>query len=453
MFRSLRARLTLWYVVCFTVLCAVFAVLLYGVLSRSMVARLDESLRSQAATAASLFQDEMQEENGDPIKAAAEVMADMRPGAARLVIIDSTRSYSSSAPFDEKPAAAQARAARQSEIVVGVPGARTAIDRVESDGAIYWTIAQQPLDSIAADLAAVRHAMLLALPLILALACAGGYIFTKRGLAPLNAMAEQARRIGGENLNQRIEIGPAAEELSVLAASFNELLARLDQSFEGMRRFVADASHELRTPLSVIRGEADVALGKDRDSAEYRAALAVILDESRRISRLIDDLLNLARADAGRVRLQVQEFYLNDLLADCCRSVQPLAASRNIALACRAPADMPFRGDEELLRRMTLNLLDNALRYTQPGGRVSADLESRDSAVAIRVSDTGPGIPPAAAPHIFERFYRADQSRPRDGGFGLGLAIVKWIAESHHGAVDLSTKPGAGSVFTVSLPK
>ncbi len=453
MFRSLRARLTLWYVACFTMLCAVFAVLLYGVLSRSMVARLDETLSSQAATAASLFQDEMEEENGDPIKAAAEVVADMRPGAARLTIIDSARTYSFSAPFDEKPAAAKARAARQTELAFDVANSRVAIRRVESDGGTYWTIAQQPLDSIAADLAAVRHAMLLAFPMILALACAGGYVFTKRGLAPLEDMAEQARRIGGENLDQRIDIGHAAEELTVLAASFNELLGRLDQSFETMRRFVADASHELRTPLSVIRGEADVALGKDRDSAEYRAALAVILDESRRLSRLVDDLLNLARADAGRVRLQVQDFYLNDLLADCCRSVQPLAAARNIALDCRAGADLSFRGDEELLRRMMLNLLDNAVRYTQPGGRVSADLESHNDDVAIRVSDTGPGIPPDAAPYVFERFYRADQSRSRDGGFGLGLAIVKWIAESHHGAVDLSTIPGSGSVFTVRLPR
>src|SRR5262249_9475776 len=146
--------------------------------------------------------------------------------------------------------------------------------------------------------------------------------------------------------------------------------------------------------------------------------------------------------------------YLNDLIADCCRSVQSQAAARNIALDWRAPADTPFRGDEELLRRLTLNLLDNAIRYTPPGGRVWAELAGRDGGVSIRVSDTGPGISPEAAPHIFERFYRADQSRSRsEGGFGLGLAIVKWIAESHHGAVDLASKPGAGSVFTVSLPR
>jgi heavy metal sensor kinase len=267
-------------------------------------------------------------------------------------------------------------------------------------------------------------------------------------------MAEQAHRITGSNLNTRLEIGNAADELAVLSASFNQLLSRLDLSFESMRRFVADASHELRTPLSIIRGEADVALSHERSAAEYRESLAIILDESRRLSRLVDDLLNLARADAGRLKLQSEEFYLNDLLAECCRSAQSLAAARGIALECRSAEDARFRGDEELLRRLVMNLLDNAIRYTPPGGKVSAALEAQDSQFRIRIADTGVGISPDAAPHVFERFYRADTARSRQGGgFGLGLAIVKWIAESHRGEVALATTPGAGSTFTVTLPR
>ncbi|MGA7235144.1 MAG: ATP-binding protein, partial [Bryobacteraceae bacterium] len=259
------------------------------------------------------------------------------------------------------------------------------------------------------------------------------------------------------NLDARLEIGDAAAELTTLAASFNELLTRIDESFEGVRRFVADASHELRTPIAVIRGEADVALANDRSAAEYREALAIILDESRRLSVLVDDLLNLARADAGSVKLRTQPFYWNDLLGECCRSMQSLAAARRIHLAYRAAPDVPdvpFDGDEELLRRMTLNLLDNAIRYTPSGGRVSAELEARADGVLLRISDTGVGIPPEAAPHVFERFFRADKARSREnGGFGLGLAIVKWIAESHRGVVELASQPGAGSVFTVTLPR
>jgi len=295
---------------------------------------------------------------------------------------------------------------------------------------------------------------LLALPLILAFAGAGGYWFAARSLAPLDAMAAQASRISSSNLDARLEVGEAAAELTLLAASFNGLLGRIDQSFEGMRRFVADASHELRTPIAVIRGEADVALASERDAAEYRESLTIILDEARRLSVLVDSLLNLARADAGRVKLQTQSFYWNDLLSDCCRSVQSLAAARGIELTCRAAPDMPFDGDEELLRRMTLNLLDNAIRYTQPGGRVTAELEARGQGILVRISDTGIGISPEAVPHVFERFFRADKARSREnGGFGLGLAIVKWIAESHRGAVNLVSQPGSGSIFTVTLPR
>jgi heavy metal sensor kinase len=282
----------------------------------------------------------------------------------------------------------------------------------------------------------------------------GGYWLTSRNLAPLASMAAQARRITHSNLETRLDIGAAAEELEVLSASFNELLSRLDQSFEHMRRFVADASHELRTPISIIRGEADVALSNDRSAAEYKQALAIVLDESRRLSRLVDDLLNLARADAGRVKLRVEEFYLNDLLAECCRSAQSLAAARRVAIECHTPDDVAFRGDEELVRRMVMNLIDNAIRYTPEGGRVTVALESRGGDVAIRVSDTGAGIAPEAVPHVFERFYRGDKARSRqDGGFGLGLAIVKWVAESHGGAVELATVPGTGSTFTVTLPR
>src|SRR5271157_5401349 len=267
-------------------------------------------------------------------------------------------------------------------------------------------------------------------------------------------MAEQSRHITGHNLDSRLEIGNAARELAVLASSFNELLSRLDQTFESMRRFVADASHELRTPISVIRGEADVALSQERSSAEYRESLAIILDESRRLSRLVDDLLNLARADAGNVKLQVREFYFNDLLAESCRSVQALAAARSIKLECQCSEDVPFHGDEELLRRLVVNLLDNAIRYTPRGGQVCASLNANGGELRIQVSDTGAGIPPEAVPHVFERFYRGDQARSRqEGGFGLGLAIVKWIAESHKGEVDLASRPGQGSTFTVTLPR
>jgi signal transduction histidine kinase len=204
----------------------------------------------------------------------------------------------------------------------------------------------------------------------------------------------------------------------------------------------------------VIRGEADVALSKDRGEDEYRESLGIVLDESRRLSRLVDDLLNLARADAGHVRLQTHDFYVNELVAECCRSVQGLASARQLTLECRTEGDLQFTGDEQLLRRLLINLLDNAIRYTPAGGTVTAAIESRPEAVRISVADTGIGIQADDQAHIFERFYRTGEARSRrDGGFGLGLAIVKWIAESHQGTVACNSKYGCGSLFTVMLPR
>jgi heavy metal sensor kinase len=334
-------------------------------------------------------------------------------------------------------------------------GVRHVAERVvPADGRTFRIVVSASLDSIQDELAVVRRVIFVGLPLILAIAGLGGYLLATRSLRPLGSMAAQARRITGNNLDTRIQIDNAAHELAVLIASFNELLERLDQSFDTMRRFVADASHELRTPISVIRGEAEVALSRERSPAEYRESLGIVLDEARRLSRLVDDLLNLARADAGHVKLQTHDFYLNELLAECCRSVQGLAAARSLALECPACGDLQFTGDEQLLRRLVINLLDNAIRYTPAGGKVAVGLDVDGASVQLRVSDTGIGIASADAARIFERFYRAGEARNRqNGGFGLGLAIVKWIAESHHGTVECASASGQGSTFTVTLPK
>jgi two-component system, OmpR family, sensor kinase len=462
MLKSLRLQLTAWYLAFFSVLLLLLCVLLYGALARSMEQRLDASLTAQASTAAKLLAEELEEMHGDAVGAAADVLAEMQPAGEVIAMLEDAAVLAGGAATQRLELAAAAESARAvpgNQTVVPLPGwgthgARAASHQFTYHGRRFTVLAVEPLDSIAADLQSLRRTLATALPLLILLAGAGGYLLTRRGLAPLGAMAEQAGRISSQNLNARLEIGNAAEELTLLAASFNELLSRLDQSFETMRRFVQDASHELRTPLAVIRGEADVALSRERPAAEYRESLATIQQEAQRLSRLVDDLLNLARADAGRVQLRIEELYLNDLLAECCRSVQPLAASRQIELECRCAADVPFRGDEGLLRRMVINLLDNAVRYTAAGGKVSASLEAQGAGVRIRIADTGIGIAPESARRVFERFYRADPSRSREqDGFGLGLSIVKWIAESHHGQVEVHSQPGEGSTFTVHLAR
>ena len=462
MIKSFRLRLTVWYLLLFSLLFLVFGAFLHSLLSRALQNRLDRSLSEEVNTTASLFQSELEELHGDAAAAAGETVSEMRLRDVLLVIFEGPRLLAASAPLqgpEVAELAARAAAGAQPELLEPLPhagphGSRAAACRLAIAGRTYVVIAVQPLDSVAAALLAARQVFYLALPMVILAAGIGGYLLAKRSLAPLGWMAQQARQITEHSLHKRLEIGEASEELTALSRSFNELLARLDQSFDTMRRFVADASHELRTPLSAIRGEADVALALDRSPAEYKESLAIIQDEARRLSRLVEDLLNLARADAGKVRLRVEEFYLNDLLAECCRSIQPRAAAKSIAVERGPSEDVQFRGDEELLRRLILNLLDNALRYTPEGGRISVALDAEPDRLALRVSDTGIGIPPEAAPHVFERFYRADKARSRqDGGFGLGLAVVKWIAEAHNGTVELQSAPGAGSTFTVSLKR
>jgi signal transduction histidine kinase len=376
MTKSLRVQLAAWYLAFFLVLFLTFCLVLYGSISKALERRLEETLSATASISAELLMEELDEMEGEAAAAAEEVISKMQPRRSVIAIVENGKLVAVSDP-EQKPeiesAASLMVAVDSQDGVWKLPhwrknGARASARRFDYQDRTYFVLAVEPLDSIVQSLQALRETLWLVTPLLLALAGAGGYLVTRRRLAPLGSMVEQTRTITGQNLERRLRIGNAAEELTVLAASFNELLSRLDQSFEGMRRFVQDASHELRTPLAVIRGEADVALSQERSTAEYKESLAIIQEESRRLSRLVDDLLNLARADAGHVQLHVEELYLNELLSECCRSVHPLAAARNIELECRSGEDVAVQGDEELLRRMVVNLLDNAIRYTPPGG-------------------------------------------------------------------------------------
>ena len=248
----------------------------------------------------------------------------------------------------------------------------------------------------------------------------------------------------------------ANDELGRLARTFNELLDRLDRSFERQRRFISDVSHELRTPVSILRGEAEVALSQlSRSPEEYRESLTVLHEEAQRLARIVEDLFTLTRADAGEYRLAQSDFYLDELAADCVRATRALAQAKSITLAAVTPEEMPLRGDEDLLRRMILNLLDNAIKYTPAGGDVSVTCGSLPDGYELSVTDSGPGIPVEMQSRVFERFFRADRARSRsgaDGGAGLGLSIARWIAEAHLGRIDLVRSDATGSKFTVRIP-
>jgi signal transduction histidine kinase len=313
-------------------------------------------------------------------------------------------------------------------------------------------------------------ALAVAIPIVLLLAGVGGYLLARASLAPVVAMGRQAQRISASNLHARLPVENPRDELGGLAEVLNVLLARLEQAFEQQQRaaeqqrqFMADASHELRTPVAALRSVADVALARpDRDPAELLEALDVVRGEARRLGRLVDDLMLLARADAGQLPVHMAPLFLEEVLHDCARAARGLAVARGITLVAPPADEAAFVGDAHLLGRAVMVLLDNAIKYTPPGGEVRLTLERAGDAYEIAVEDTGPGVPPELSQRIFERFYSVDVARTRAprgedgaggaGGAGLGLAIARWIVEAHGGALRLCDTGPAGSRFVISLP-
>ena len=265
-------------------------------------------------------------------------------------------------------------------------------------------------------------------------------------------MGDRAKRISAANLHERLPITNAKDELGNLAIVFNELLDRLDIEFDRQRRFMADASHELRTPLAIIRGESEVALLKEtRTSDEYQKSLRIVNDESQRLTKIVEDLFTLARADSGELKASLRELYLDELVADCVRSIRTLADKRNINIEFNGE-ETQIKGDETLLRRLFLNLLDNAVKYNVDGGKIKINVADN----AVIISNTGDEIPKDQQGSIFDRFYRIERSRSHKNettmsGAGLGLSIAKWIADLHHAKINLVSSDKDGNVFSIEF--
>jgi heavy metal sensor kinase len=281
-----------------------------------------------------------------------------------------------------------------------------------------------------------------------------GYWISRRALAPVDALVKTARSIRGTNLSSRLQKVETGDELQRLADTLNEMLDRIELAFQRITQFTADASHELRTPVSLIRTEAELALRRSRSDAEYRESLSHILFEAERTTNLIEQLLELARADSGRKVLNIQAVNLNQTLRSIVDRWQQVSAIRNVGFAARIGDGPAFvMGDEALLRRLIEILLDNAFKYTFSPGSVHLSLELHIDSARITVQDSGVGIAQADQNRIFERFYRVDKARSHaQGGTGLGLAIAQWIVLQHCGTITVESRPGEGATFRVELP-
>jgi heavy metal sensor kinase len=290
--------------------------------------------------------------------------------------------------------------------------------------------------------------------LILLLSAIGIYILTYRAFAPIRRLIQTARAIKAGDLRKRVTVPRAQDEVRFLAVTLNEMIAHLDEMFTRQRRFVADASHELRTPIAAIRSKTDVALLQIDLPDEYATVLQEINAETVRLSHLINDLLALARGDEGQTHFEREPVQLDRLVETVVANAEALAVERGVALHVRIAGPITIQGDETRLIQMIINLLDNAILYTNAGGSVTITARQTPTHVVLTIQDTGIGIAPEHLPHIFERFYRADQAhiKTERGSSGLGLSIVEWIVQAHEGTITVESQLGQGSTFTVKLP-
>jgi heavy metal sensor kinase len=467
---SVHVRLTLWYVAVLALVLLAFSLGVYGLFVRSLYNRLDIGVRAVLeAVVVSLGRETTEGENYQ--QAAVSTARELFFPHHAMAIFDAEGRLLAERASQENthapvPHAGPVLTDRPTLYTANEPvqgedhGRRVALQRVEvtSSYGSYIVVVSRSLTDLTRELVVLRHILFAVVPLALLFTGLGGWFLARKSLAPVVAMSQQAQRIGAENLDQRLPVANPHDELGHLAASFNALLCRLSDSFARQRQFMADASHELRTPLSVVHTTTAVTLEREhRAEGEYREALKIINEQTRRLTRIVEDMFLLARADAGRQPLHPSNFYFDELLAEAARAASVLSARKGVEVVLAPVPEVLYHGDHDLLRQMLLNLLDNAIKYTPPGGSIRVHLQQQKTQYLITVADTGIGIPPEAQPHLFERFYRVDKARARTAlsngsGAGLGLAIARWIAEAHNGRLELQRSDQTGSAFVALLP-
>jgi two-component system, OmpR family, sensor kinase len=457
MLHSVRARLTIWYTAILALMLTIFSAVSYVMLAREIRADTDASLAGTAQELVAAWNP------ADPLR-GLDLLRGVRYSDREVLIFSSDGQVAGAS----KAAIGAAERGRIGGWVrAGGKGFHTIAGGDEGDGvrvvatpinvagSRHTFVVARDLDEQADRLENAAHAVFVGIPIALIVAAAGGYLLARHSLAPVTRMSMKARQIGAETLNERIEIADKRDELGYLGATLNGLLQRLQHSFESQRRFMADASHELRTPIAIIQGEADVALTRgDRSAADYRESIEVMQRAARKLTRIVQNLFLLARGDEGGYPIVRSRFYAGEVVGDCVRGLRSVARTRGIEISCSGGEDIVMVADEELIQRLVLNLVENAVKFTPDRGHVTVAVESNGNTCSIRVTDSGAGIARADQAHIFERFFRGDRAEPRStSGAGLGLPIARWIAEVHGGSVRLERSDAEGSVFVAELPR
>ena len=446
---SIRARLTLYYSLVVVTVLAAGATAVAVVQERLALERLDGELQRLMLTLEGVMRTEFGE--GLDLQAAAdEASAEVVAPDRTLVLTgpDGALLAMWGLPLSShwRPPSA---AATLDTITVGSTRRRVFSHPVVFEGHRYVAAVTAPLAGLEAEQSGFLQALVVGVLVALAVAGVGGWIVGRQTLRPLSDMAQQATSITERDPAARLHAPHSGDELGRFAAAFNDLLDRLAAALHAQRQFMADASHELRTPVSVVRTTAQVTLAREvRTEDDYRESLTIVAEQSARLSRLVDAMFLLSRAEAQGIPLMREPLYLDDLIAECARALRVFANERNVEVRTSGDEEVTFFGDNTLLRQMFGNLLDNAIRHARLGGTVAATIKRTPAAVTIRITDDGDGIPAQEQGRIFERFVRLDT---HSAGAGLGLPIARWIAEAHGGRLTLESTSGSGSCFSVTL--
>jgi heavy metal sensor kinase len=453
---SIRLRLTAWYSVVLLLMLVVYATATFAAVRHEFFEQLDDQLHDDFETGEAF----------------------LRPAADGRIVWSGDRSHDHDADADQDRGSdvwapngdqiyRSGASASLPPVALSVTSASARYESILVNGRRWRTLTGTTLvggrsvvlrvsrseDRLRTQLSEILAVLVLGLPLVVALAGVGGYVLARRALTPIDQLAVEARRITADRLHERLSVPNPGDEIGRLAAVINDTYARLESSFDQLRRFTADASHELRTPLAVIRGIGEMGLNATRTPSEYKEAIGGMLEEVDRLTNLVDTLLRLSHADAGTVRLSLAPVDVGQLTRDVTSSLAILAEERLQTLKTDALDNVVVVADRLVLREAITNVVDNAIKYSPPRSTITVRVRSDSERATIDVADEGPGISAAHRERIFDRFFRVDEGRSRDsGGTGLGLAIAKWAVDVSGGRIFVEAGPSRGSIFHIVMP-
>ncbi len=462
--RSIRVRLTLWYIFILGCTLALFSSLVYYQMSRSLYKSVDHKILTISEVIASSLSPKSNSVFADIQKKLAKQVG-RQPTAKFVQLLDRSGNIGGKSlnlknkrlpvSYEALQNAAKGIITYETREVFGEP-LRIITYPVKRKGSVINSIVQvaTSLSGVQETLRKLVLILVSIVPLALIIASIGGIFLAHKVLKPINEINRITREITSKNLQLRVPEPATHDELGQLVETINGMIERLEKSFRQIQQFTADASHELKTPLTILKGEAELALRKPREPEEYREYLQSSLEEINRLTRLVQDLLVLSRADTGRLTLHKEPLDLSLLVDTCCDQCRFLGENQNVQVSFSNREEAWVLGDKYRLKQMLFNLVENAIKYSDNGGQVEVFTRQNGKFVTVSIKDEGVGIDEKDIPYIFDRFYRVDKSRSREaGGTGLGLSISKWIAEAHGGKITVESSLGVGSCFTIWLPK